>query len=75
MVEIRCYTVTPYKGPRDIHRKPKAHAVMADSAANAAEHVTGEKLTPFGRVGDLRAQVSFAGLNGQTKTVLLYRQP
>jgi hypothetical protein len=47
---------------------------MADSAAKAAELVIGEKLVPYGRVGDLRAEVSFAGLNGQMKTVLLYRQ-
>ena len=76
MEELRRYLVVPYTGLYVVRQDNERQiAVTATSPEAAAEKALGLRLVRMGRVTDVRAKVSFDGLDGSIKTILLYRSP
>ena len=76
MEELRRYVVVAYTGLYVVgHDNERQIAVTATSPEAAAQKALGLRLVRLGRLMDVRAKVSFEGLDGSTKTILLYRSP
>jgi hypothetical protein len=74
MDEVRRYTVVAYTGLYEVGQDNERQVtVIATSPEAAAEQALGLRLVRTGSVTDVRAKVTFDGLDGRPKTILLYR--
>ena len=76
MEDLRRYLVVAYSGLQEVGQAKEIEiAVTATSPELAAEKALGLRLVRTGTVADIRAKVTFQGLDGRAKTILLYRSP